>query len=217
MAQEAPKGWSDALALAIARHGETLRKGGGRVPYVTHVVDVAETLAYHYPERDDLIVAGLLHDVVEDTSTTLHEVRWRFGDAVADLVRAVSKDDAAMERANGWTVADRTAGTTADERRVWLWRARREFMLSQLQPPADEHDEAAKDVFRLKAADAHANMAAIARDLRNLGPEVWERFKVGREESLWFYRSIVERVEGAIGEEALARELRAAYEGVDGS
>lgn len=214
MAQEAPNGWSDALALATARHGETLRKGGGRVPYVTHVVDVAETLAYHYPERDDLIVAGLLHDVVEDTSTTLHEVRWRFGDAVADLVRAVSKDDAAMERANGWTVADRTAGMTADERRAWLWRARREFMLSHLRPPADEHDEAAKDVFRLKAADAHANLGAIARDLRNVGPAVWGRFKVGRDESLWFYRSIVERVEVGIGEEALARELREVYEGV---
>jgi GTP pyrophosphokinase len=215
MTQEAPKGWSDALALATARHGEALRKGGGRVPYVTHVVAVAETLAYHYPERDDLIVAGLLHDVVEDTSTTLHEVRWRFGDAVADLVRAVSKDDAAMERANGWTVADRTAGMSADERRAWLWRARREFMLAHLRPPADEHDEDAKDVFRLKAADAHANLGAIARDLRNVGPSVWGRFKVGREESLWFYRSIVERVEGAIGEEALARELREAFDGLE--
>ncbi|MCA1789423.1 MAG: HD domain-containing protein, partial [Thioalkalivibrio sp.] len=166
MAQDAPNGWSDALALATLRHGETLRKGPGRVPYVTHVVDVAETLAYHYPERDDLIVAGLLHDVVEDTNTTLEEVRQRFGDAVADLVRAVSKDDAGMERANGWTVADRTAGMTADERRAWLWRARREFMLAHLRPLADAHDEAAKDVFRLKAADAHANLGAIARDLR---------------------------------------------------
>ena len=215
MAHEAPKGWSDALALAVARHGETLRKGGGRVPYVTHVVAVAETLAYHYPERDDLIVAGLLHDVVEDTNTTLDEVRSRFGDAVADLVRAVSKDDAAMERANGWTVAERTAGMTADERRAWLWRARREFLLSLLRPPADEHDEAAKDVFRLKAADAHANLGAIARDLRIVGPAVWDRFKVGRDESLWYYRSVVERVEQAIGEEALARELRGVYEGVE--
>ena len=47
MAQEAPNGWSDALALAVARHGEALRKGGGRIPYVPHVVDVAATLAYH--------------------------------------------------------------------------------------------------------------------------------------------------------------------------
>ncbi len=103
MAQEAPNDWSDALALATSRHGEALRKGGGRIPYVTHVVDVAETLAYHYSDRDDLIVAGLLHDVVEDTSTTLFEVRWHFGGAVADLVRAVSKHDAPMEDANGWT------------------------------------------------------------------------------------------------------------------
>ena len=98
---------------------------------------------------------------------------------------------------------------------VETYKAAREFMLAHLRPPADEHDEAAKDVFRLKAADAHANLGAIARDLRIVGPAVWDRFKVGRDESLWYYRSVVERVEQAIGEEALARELRGVYEGVE--
>ena len=58
---------------------------------------LAETLAYHYPVRDDLVIAWLLHDVGEDTSTILDEVRRRFGDAVAGLVRAASKNDDAME------------------------------------------------------------------------------------------------------------------------
>lgn len=87
--------WTEAVAFANARHGGALRKGT-RIPYLTHVVAVAETLAHRYPDRDELIVAGLLHDVVEDTDATFEEVRARFGERVAGLVRAVSKDDDAM-------------------------------------------------------------------------------------------------------------------------
>lgn len=208
MADHPAKGWSDALAFAIERHGEVVRKGGGRVPYVTHVIAVAETLAYHYPERDGLVVAGLLHDVVEDTSTVLDEVRCRFGDEVADLVRATSKDDDAMQAAGGWTIAGRTAGMAEAESRAWLWRIRREFMLAHLRPPSGVHDEASRDVFRLKAADAHANLTAIARDLRHVGSAVWARFKVGRDESLWYYREISNRVQDYIVEEGIAKDLR---------
>lgn len=212
--QRAPRRWSKALAFAVDRHGKALRKGGGRIPYVTHVIDVAETLAYHYPETDHLIVAGLLHDVVEDTDATLAQVRKRFGKRVANLVRAVSKDDEAMQAHGGWTIEERTAGMTEEQKRAWLWRARREFMLAQLDVPSAA-DERAKDVLRLKAADAHANLLAIARDLRHLGPAVWDRFNVGREESLWFYRAIAERVEAGIGGEPLARDLRAALAAVE--
>ncbi len=66
--------WSEAIAFAVDRHGDDLRKGT-RIPYVTHVIAVAETLAYHYPERDALIVAGLLHDVVEDTEHVVRDAR----------------------------------------------------------------------------------------------------------------------------------------------
>lgn len=212
--QKAPRRWRKALDFAISHHGKALRKGGGRVPYVTHVVDVAETLAYHYPERDHLVVAGLLHDAVEDTDATFAQVRKRFGKRVAKLVRAVSKDDEAMQAHGGWTIEERTAGMTEEQQRAWLWRARREFMLAHLDVPSAE-DEGARDVLRLKAADAQANLLAIARDLRHLGPAVWERFNVGREESLWFYRAITERVEAGIGGEPLAGDLRAALAAVE--
>lgn len=84
--------FNEALQFVTQAHAKQLRKGTS-VPYITHVVAVAEALAYYYPERHDLVLAGLLHDAVEDTDVTLDEVRERFGDRVTVLVAAVTKPE----------------------------------------------------------------------------------------------------------------------------
>jgi GNAT superfamily N-acetyltransferase len=197
--------WTAAVAFAADHHADAMRKGT-RVPYLTHVMAVADTLAYHYPERDALIVAGLLHDVVEDTGATLEHVRASFGPVVARLVEAVSKDDAAMERRLGTTVDELLTGLDEDEAVRVLWRARREFLLHHLRGPDTD-----PDVLRLKAADAHANLSAIHRDLRDprVGERAWERFKVGRRDSLWYYDEVAQAVRAGIGAEPLAEALQA--------
>ena len=202
--------WREAVAFALEHHGDDLRKGT-RIPYLTHVMAVAETLAYHYPERDALIIAGLLHDVVEDTEVTFEEVEARFGREVARLVRAVSKDDDAMVAADNRPLPP-TPRSPRQERE--LWRRRRGFLLSHVRGP-----DVPPDVLRLKAADALANLTAIARDLANpaVGERVWERCKVGRDESLWFYREVTAAVEAGIGDEPLARALRRALAAVGAS
>jgi hypothetical protein len=204
--------WSDALSFAVRHHGETLRKGT-RVPYVTHLLAVAGTLAYHYPERDALVTAGLLHDVVEDTHATFDEVARAFGDEVAALVRAVSKDDEAMLAALGTTMAEMTAGLDKAATRTLLWRRRREFMLAHLRPPL-----ATQDVLRLKAADVLDNLGAILRDLRNpvVGSAVWRRFRVGRDASLWFYGEVVGAVGAGLGEAYLVETVVEALAAVEG-
>jgi len=192
--------WDDAVAFAARHHGAALRKGT-RVPYLTHPMIVAETLAYRYPERDDLILAGLLHDVVEDTEATFAEVGAAFGPRVAELVRAVSKDDDAMVAATGRPIPE----DRSPEAQTELWRRRRAFMLAHLAGPA-------VDPLRLKAADALANLNAVARDLANpaIGAGVWTRFKVGRADSLWFYGEIATAVRRGIGAEPLRHDLEAA-------
>ena len=117
--------------MVAEHHGSDFRKGT-RVPYVTHLMAVAETLAYHYPERDALIVAGLLHDVVEDTEATFERLEARFGHEVAALVRAVSKDDDAMVAADGRPLPPKPH-SPQDERA--LWRRRRAFMLAHVRGP----------------------------------------------------------------------------------
>jgi (p)ppGpp synthase/HD superfamily hydrolase len=200
--------WTEAVAFALEHHGDDVRKGT-RVPYVTHLMAVAETLATYYPERDALIDAGLLHDVVEDTGATFELVEERFGTEVAALVRAVSKDDEAMVAADGRPLPSPSSPQDARD----LWRRRREFMLSHVRGPG-----VPADVLRLKAADALANLTSIARDLANpaVGEGVWQRFTVGRDESLWFYGEVAAAVEAGIGDEPLAEALRRALARVRG-
>ncbi|NBC20391.1 MAG: RelA/SpoT family protein [Alphaproteobacteria bacterium] len=77
-----------AFDFAREHHGEQLRASGD--PYYSHPVAVAELLTQ--VQLDDVtIIAGLLHDTVEDTSVTLDDVRRQFGDDVADLVDGVTK------------------------------------------------------------------------------------------------------------------------------
>lgn len=69
------------------------RKGEAAEPYVNHLIEVARLLATHADCVDhELLVAAVLHDVVEDTETELEEVQREFGSAVAELVAAVSDD-----------------------------------------------------------------------------------------------------------------------------
>ncbi|HTJ32408.1 MAG TPA: HD domain-containing protein [Dactylosporangium sp.] len=80
----------DAVAFAVERHGEQRRPAGE--PYVEHLLEALQVLVDAVGERDpDTLRAAVLHDVVEDTPTTIDEVRERFGDRVAELVGWVTK------------------------------------------------------------------------------------------------------------------------------
>jgi len=62
-------------------------------PYINHLLEVAGLIAESSEDLDEnLIVAALLHDTVEDTRTTYEEVREKFGDDVAGLVAEVTDD-----------------------------------------------------------------------------------------------------------------------------
>src|SRR6476659_5486787 len=74
-----------ALAFARARHGSQFRRGSD-TPYWVHLVRVAMELANWGESSPVLLQAALLHDTVEDTDTTLGEIRTGFGPEVADLV-----------------------------------------------------------------------------------------------------------------------------------
>jgi (p)ppGpp synthase/HD superfamily hydrolase len=81
-----------ALAFARARHGQQLRRGS-ETPYWVHLVRVAMELARWGEDSPVLLQAALLHDTVEDTRTTLGEIRVGFGAEVADLVDWLTAPD----------------------------------------------------------------------------------------------------------------------------
>jgi (p)ppGpp synthase/HD superfamily hydrolase len=80
----------DALAFAADRHAGQTRDGRGE-PFVTHPVEVA-CLLHEAGYSDEVIAAGVLHDVLEDTDVEREELTSRFGERVAGLVAAVSDD-----------------------------------------------------------------------------------------------------------------------------
>jgi guanosine-3',5'-bis(diphosphate) 3'-pyrophosphohydrolase len=85
-------GLDEAVAFAVERHGDQRRPAGEA--YVEHLLEALEVLVEAVGVRDpDVLRAAVLHDVVEDTDTTLEELRLRFGARVAELVDWVTKTD----------------------------------------------------------------------------------------------------------------------------
>jgi (p)ppGpp synthase/HD superfamily hydrolase len=74
-----------AARVAAAKHAGQFRKYSG-APYVQHPARVAGRVMLLPNSTEEMVVAAFLHDVVEDTDTTLDEVRERFGEIVATYV-----------------------------------------------------------------------------------------------------------------------------------
>ena len=72
------------IIFATEAHGKQLRKGT-QLPYIIHPLEVAQILSYiHAPQ--EVIVAGILHDTLEDTLVTYQELVDHFGKNIASLV-----------------------------------------------------------------------------------------------------------------------------------
>jgi guanosine-3',5'-bis(diphosphate) 3'-pyrophosphohydrolase len=83
----------EALDFAAQRHSAQRRKGPDAAPYVNHLIEVAMLVASVGGIQDvEVLIAAVLHDVLEDTPTSATEVEERFGTRVRSLVEALSDD-----------------------------------------------------------------------------------------------------------------------------
>ena len=78
-----------AFDLANEAHSRQMRKSG--IPYISHPISVARIVGEEIGLGANPIIAALLHDVVEDTSLTIDDIKYQFGDDVAFLVDVVTK------------------------------------------------------------------------------------------------------------------------------
>src|SRR5215831_5598752 len=82
-----------AAHFAADKHARQKRKGLAGEPYVNHLVEVAELIAGSTDPLDaNLVIAGFLHDTIEDAGVTKDELAERFGDDVASLVMEATDD-----------------------------------------------------------------------------------------------------------------------------
>jgi (p)ppGpp synthase/HD superfamily hydrolase len=168
-----------ALALAARAHRNQTRKGSD-VPYLVHPVHVSVILLRHgFP--GDVAIAGLLHDVVEDQGIPLSDIEAGFGHAVANMVAVLTE----RKRENG---IERT------------WEIRKQEALDQLK-------EAGPDAVAVKAADLLHNTRTLARQLHRQGPSAWRHYSRGRDDSLWYARSVASLARDRLGAHALVDEL----------
>jgi (p)ppGpp synthase/HD superfamily hydrolase len=156
-----------ALWLAEEAHRGQLRKGRA-VPYVLHPVCVASLLLTAGAD-EDLVVAGYLHDVVEDSSVTLAEIEERFGPRVAHLVDEV------------------TERKVEDDGTPIPWEVRRRATIEHLA-------EVDGGVIALKAADVAINLGDVVIDYAEVGDALWQRFNAPAAAQLWYYRRVAEIV-----------------------
>lgn len=87
-----------AMDFAARKHINQRRKGEAAEPYLNHLSEVANLLAEATDGTDlDLVIAGLLHDTIEDQNVKREEIASEFGEVVASIVTEVT-DDKSLEK-----------------------------------------------------------------------------------------------------------------------
>ena len=156
--------FDDAWLYASMLHRTQTRRGDQGVPFVSHLLGVA-SLVIEEGGTETQAIAALLHDAVEDQGgrPRLEEIRERFGDDVAAIVAAC---------------------TDSDEDPKPPWRQRKEAYIARLpeEPP---------EALLVCVADKVYNTRSILLDLREHGPRVFDGFAGLRDETLWYYRTLV--------------------------
>jgi (p)ppGpp synthase/HD superfamily hydrolase len=151
-----------AFLFAAEKHKAQTRKAS-TIPYIAHLMGVA-SLVLEAGGDEDLAIAALLHDVVEDCGgiPMLKEVRRRFGKRIAHVV-------------------DGCTDAYTDPKPPW--RERKEAYIRHLKT-------ADADTRLVSAADKLNNVRSILSDYCAIGESVWSRFTGGREGTLWYYRTL---------------------------
>lgn len=83
----------EALAFAAEQHKYQRRGGYDPLPYINHLIKVSSAIIQiGQEENPDIIIAAILHDVVEDSDTSYEDLAGQFGAPVADIVAELTDD-----------------------------------------------------------------------------------------------------------------------------
>ena len=155
-----------AIVFAVRAHAGTERRGKG-FPYIVHPMEAVEIVATMTRDQE-LLAAAVLHDTVEDTDTTVEQIRTEFGDRIASLV--ASESDIVVD------------GVSEED----SWHARKQAAIDRLA-------RASHDAKMVALGDKLSNMRAIARDYAQQGDALWNLFHAkDPKEHEWHYRGLAD-------------------------
>lgn len=155
-----------AIKYATKAHEGQKRKGGKDVPYITHPLAVAEILKSHGATAET-IIAGILHDVVEDTPITLSDLAKEFGKGVATLVDYVSEVK------------------TDDDEKKRPWKIRKKEYITRLESGPYE-------AVLVASADKLHNLRDTLEDYTKHGDDIWSMFNSKKDSQFWYYNTMID-------------------------
>ena len=172
----------EAIIYATIMHQGKIRKFGD-TPYILHPLEVAQILSTMTDDQE-IITAGILHDIVEDTDGTLAEIRSRFGDRVAELVSSESEEKYPGEDSSA------------------TWKKRKEESLKVLRNSKDI------GVKMLWVADKLANIRGLAGVYSEKGEVMWQSLNQ-KDPAMhaWYYRSVAEITELSLNKTGAFKEF----------
>lgn len=154
---------TQACEFALEAHRGQVRKSQN-IPYVFHLFDVAGILIEN-DASEELIIAGLLHDVIEDTDKNEEDIKSLFEQSKAEAIIKI-------------IMADNESDKTAS------WESRKQETIDYL------NSSNSIDGIMLIYADKISNLNAICETYLSEGDKVWEYFKRGKDKQLWYYSQI---------------------------
>jgi len=177
-----------AIIKAAVLHYFQKRKGDGS-PYIIHPYSVTFILA-NYTDNEDVIISGLLHDVLEDVPN-YSEIQFKkdFGNKIYKIVKEVSGEE-----------EDATFGR---EEQKSTWRARKGKYLKRLK-------SASLEAMMVCAADKIHNITSLMEAYRKEGNEVEKKFNASLDRKLWFYGEVLEVLRERLDNE-IVKELKQVY------
>ena len=172
----------EAIIYATIMHQGKTRKLGDS-PYILHPLEVAQILST-LTDDEDVITAGILHDIVEDTDGTLPEIEKRFGERVARLVSSETE----------FKYPDKDPKDT--------WQKRKEDSILMLKNSQDT------GVKMLWLADKLANIRSLAGSYSAIGDKIWDTLnQKDPERQHWYYKSIGEILELSLNKTGAFKEF----------
>lgn len=157
-----------AIALASEGHRAQTRKVDG-TPYIAHPLAVGMILQTVTAD-ENILIAGILHDVLEDTRIDPQILREQFAPEVLHSIQGVTEDKAITD-----------------------WRTRKERSIDHLRT-------APYPVKLIAAADKYHNLWTLSEDVKRKGDGIWAVFKRGKAEQGWYYQTLYDlfKAEGAL-------------------
>ena len=173
----------EAINKAAELHRGQVRKGGG-LPYIVHPFSAAMILL-DYTNDDNIIAAGLLHDVLEDVEDyNFKDLKRDFGEKIATIVKEGSQEGQDLGKEN--------------------WRERKESYLRHL-------GNASHEAMMVCAADKIHNLISLIEAYKKRGKEVFKKFNAPINEKMEFYGKVLEILQRRL-DNKIVQEFSSVYQ-----